>query len=461
MALTDLSQTTEALQRLLELNINGQIDPGLTPAATVSTLPPERAAGGANVLNLYCYHVHEDPNNKFRPQQSGGRAIATSPMALVLHYIVTAHTIVNTQFDALGEQRLLGYAMKTFHDYPVIDDRTMVGADRVMPLGLQGKDNRFEITMVQMSATEALTFWANEHEITAKPSAYYEIRPVELAPDRPERLPGIVLSLGAFVVNINTPSIGATESDLTYSLPSTLGGGAVTSRTSPAKIGPPPVNVLRLRGTALSKGQRQQLLLTNQHWSILFPDLPRVPVDIALNGPRGWSQTLVDDGVEITVGDELEIARPGGATAVVALYPGTYVASWLVTLLFDQPDGPRFVDERSNDAAFAVNPRITGFVRDGGTGAVTLSFGGAWLMNRGRPPPADPVAEPELDILLAVDAVGYRLVGATDPAVPETFVIGPHEITYRPSPAANASGQHTVRVVVNGADTQPFWIEIP
>jgi hypothetical protein len=466
MTVRDISAATETLQLLLELNV-----PRISGApVSVSTLRPERATGTTNVLNLYCYHVTEDPHNKLRRRQSGGQAIATSPLSLVLHYIVTAHIGTGGAFDALAEQRLLSFAMKTFHDFPVIEDGSVIGTDAILPLHLQGLDNRFEITMVQMSPRESLEFWANEDQTTAKPSAYYEVRPVELVPEPPTRVPGVVLTLGNFVYPLGTPQIAATEGTLSFALPAALGGTNVPATVSPAKVGPvnpappPDWNILRLKGAALDKGQSQTLFLSHPHWAVLFPDLPRVPVDIAQNAALGWSQTLSDGEVAIAVGEQLDIPRPDGSFARVDLYPGTYVASWSARLFFDQPDGPRFIEERSNDAAFTVNPRITGFTRNGVTGEISLDFAGSWRLDRGVPPPPDPVAEPELDILLSVDGTGYPRwdpPNPGDPQAPGTFVLDAHQLSYLPLAAADASGLHTVRVVVNGADTQPFWIEIP
>jgi len=464
MTVPDISAATTALQNLLVLNV-----PRLSGSViSVSTLRPERV-GSANVLNLYCYHVTEDPHTKLRHRQSQGQAIATSPLSLVLHYIVTAHIDTTGEFDALTEQRLLSYAMKTFHDFPVIEDGALVGTDPIMPLDLQGRDNRFEITMVQLNPLESLEFWANEHDITAKPSAYYEVRPVELEPEAPTRVPGVVLTLGNFVFLLGTPQIAGTEGELPFALPAALGGGTTTATLSPARVGPvnpapPPVwNILRLKGAALDKGQSQTLLLSHPHWALLFPDLPRIPVDMAQNAALGWTQTVTDGVAGITVGEQLDVPRPDGTFTRVALYPGTYTVGWAVRLAFEQTDGTtRFIEERSNDATFTVNPRITGFARDGATGAVTLDFGGQWRLDRGIPPPLDPVAEPELDILLSVDGTGYARWDGVPPMQPAgTYTLAASQLTYLPLAAANATGLHTVRVLVNGADSQPFWIEIP
>ncbi|MEO9651989.1 MAG: DUF4255 domain-containing protein [Roseobacter sp.] len=466
MAVRDISLATEALQNLLTLNV-----PRLSGGpVTVNTLRPERVAGASSALNLYCYHVSEDPHNKLRPRQTGGQAIATSPLSLVLHYIVTAHIGTGGTFDALAEQRLLSYAMKTFHDIPVIEDGVFIGTDAVLPLDLQGMDNRFEISLTQMGPMESLEYWGTDDQGTPRPSAYYEVRPVEIAPEPPTRVPGIVLTLGNFVFPLGTPQIAATEGSLAYALPASLGGDNVLSTVSPAKTGPinpvapPDWNQLRLRGAALDKGQNQMLLLSHPLWALMFPDLPRVPVDMVQNAALGWSQTLADGEARITVGEALDIARPDGSFARVEMYPGTYMLSWSVELVFEQPGGPRVIQERSNEAAFSINPRITGFVRNGGTGAVTLDVGGTWSLDRGTPPPADPAIEPELDILLSVDGDGYTRWEAQNPGDPQpigTFSITAHQLVYVPVADANAVGLHTVRLIVNGADAQPFWIEIP
>ena len=466
MTVADLSAATEALQYLLELNV-----PRLAGGpVTVSTLRPERV-GSANALNLYCYHVTEDPHTKLRRRQSTGQAIASSPLSLVLHYIVTAHVDTTGDFDALAEQRMLSHAMKTFHDYPVIEDGILIGTEPVMDPDFRGQNNRFEITMVQMNPLESLEFWANEDQFTAKPSAYYEVRPVEIEPEPPARVPGVVLTLGNFVFPLGTPQIAATEGELTFALPAELGGGMAPPVTvSPAKVGPvnpapPPAwNILRLKGAALDKGQSQTLLISHPLWTRLFPDLPRIPVDMTQNASFNWSQTLADGEVTITVGEQLDVPRPDGTFTTVDVYPGAYTVSWAARLFFDQPDGPRFIEERSNTAQFTVNPRIVGIARDGGTGAVTLDFGGIWRLNRGRPPIVDAAAEPELDILLAVDGTGYPLWEPDDPMDPQppgTFTITVNQLVYLPLDAANQPGLHTIRVVVEGADTQPFWIEIP
>ncbi len=176
----------------------------------------------------------------------------------------------------------------------------------------------------------------------------------------------------------------------------------------------------------------------------------------------GWAGHWTDSELTVTAGDVLRAALPDGSGTVdLELYPGVYTATWEVERWFEAHGGTERITDRSNACAFILRPHIAGFVRDGGTGRVTLDFGGAWLLTRGRPAPADPTTAPELDILLSVDGRAYGLVTGAGPTGPGTFSIADHALIYAPMPEADTTGEHAIRVVVDGADAQPFWITVP
>src|SRR5205823_12573868 len=107
MPLFDLSQVTSSLAEALRLNITQRLDPSLAPPLTVSTLPPERVSGAMNTINLYLYHLAEDPYYRNLPGNLSDRnPTATKPMSLILFYILTTHHEVNSAFDTVTEQRL-------------------------------------------------------------------------------------------------------------------------------------------------------------------------------------------------------------------------------------------------------------------------------------------------------------------------------------------------------------------
>jgi len=239
MPWSDLSHVTGALTRLLELNIENVLNPGLN-IDVVGTPPDQVGNNVTNTLSLYLYHVREAAETQnLRGPGNDVPNIATAPMGLVLFYVLTAHHRSNNLFDAINEQRLMGFALKTFHDYPVITDATAVisggAADQILFANERGRNNRLNIELRKLDPDNSFAIWTTGERQFARLAAYYQVSLVLLEPDRPKRMPGIVLSLGAFV----TPSSGAvltrSRSELSFALPAASGGGTQTTRAEPAR----------------------------------------------------------------------------------------------------------------------------------------------------------------------------------------------------------------------------------
>jgi hypothetical protein len=470
MAMLDLSRVTSTLGEVLRRNITASIDPTLNPAVSISTLPPERITGGANVLNLYLYHISADTHFRNLPPEAVAPVpVQTTPMALVLYYIVTAHHLVQSEFDTISEQRLLGYALKTFHDFPVITDTTIVGSTQVMPQTLHGRDNRLQITLRQVTPEEALNFWSAEQRLTARPSAYYDVRFIMLEPEPPQRLPGVVLSLGSYVIDMASIQIGSSRSLIPYTLPASMGSAPMTIEASPARVGPPVAgladsNRFELLGVNLTLGRSRTLLLRNRRWERIAPEQPRVPVDFALNTGFGWTATFATDRATFTIGDRIRVVRPDGTGPILDLFPGLYAASIDAQRDVTSPSGAtRSMTERSNEVTFAVIPRITGHAIDGATGRVTFQLGGTYRLNIGLLA-ADPPGTPSLDIQLALGGVTHGLIDdfAGDPSDAGSFVIAAdgRSATLQPSNDLTLPGMYPVRLIVEGAESQPYWVDL-
>jgi hypothetical protein len=92
----------------------------------ISALPPDRISTEAeheNRLNLFMYHV--TPNAGWRnlglpSRDSNGQRVSNPPLALDLHYLLTAYS--SQEFYA---EMLLGYAMQVFHEMPVLPRDTI------------------------------------------------------------------------------------------------------------------------------------------------------------------------------------------------------------------------------------------------------------------------------------------------------------------------------------------------
>src|SRR5262245_43693527 len=143
MPWSDLSNVTTTLSELLTRNI------APVQAVTVVATPPDRVPDTVtNTLSLYLYHVRETAaSQNLPPPGSDMPSIATTPLAMDLFYILTAHQHTAADFDAFAEQRLMGLALKTLHDFPVVTDRTAIGGTTLMPLAERNRDNRLNIEL--------------------------------------------------------------------------------------------------------------------------------------------------------------------------------------------------------------------------------------------------------------------------------------------------------------------------
>jgi len=122
-----LASVTAVLKDLLN---NGLIDHDVDASVgevTVSTLPPDRIdaldSEKKSRLNLFMYQV--TPNQGWRnvglpSRNSNGDRTSNPPLALDLHYLLTAYG--SEEFHA---EILLGYGMQLFHETPVLTRRSI------------------------------------------------------------------------------------------------------------------------------------------------------------------------------------------------------------------------------------------------------------------------------------------------------------------------------------------------
>jgi len=121
---------------------NGLIDHDLATVGSfsVTAVPPDRITTGTqepNQLNLFLYQV--TPNQGWRnaglpSRDSGGERVSNPPLALDLHYLLTAYGAQD--FNA---EILLGYALQIFHETPVLsrrDIRAALGSPAPVGTGL-------------------------------------------------------------------------------------------------------------------------------------------------------------------------------------------------------------------------------------------------------------------------------------------------------------------------------------
>jgi hypothetical protein len=197
-------------------------------------------------------------------------------------------------------------------------------------------------------------------------------------------------------------------------------------------------------------------MLRNARWARLTPPLDRVIVDPALNTANGWTIDFRPDRIDVRVGSQLTF-RPagGGANQTITVFPGTYAVR-LDTVRAEQlvAGQLRAQSSTSNEIAFAITPRVTGHVLDPVANTVRIDLDPAF--------PAD-IAPPlgdELGIQVIVDGQVYQRRAAGPPSVGE-FTVLPNAVLIAATFNVATPGLHTLRLSIEGADAQPYWIELP
>jgi len=468
MPLLDLSQVTDSLASTLRLNITQRIDPSLAASLDVTTLPPERVREAANTINLYLYHIAEDPYYRNLPGNlSDDNPASTKPMSLILFYILTTHHEVDSVFDSVVQQRLMGYALKTFHDFSTITDLSEINGTPLLNIDLHGRDNGLEISLRPLTPEESISFWSAEDRMTTRLSAYYEVRYALLEPELPRRLPGIVLRLGNFIVDIASPQLAGTRSQLTFDLPAIAGGGRQTTEASPARVGPPVAalpesNRLTLLGSGLTMGRTRRIYLGNARWRQRLPGVNRVLLDPSLpaNAAAGWAVTENAGQIEIAFGTTLSVAMPPGPAVDLPVEPGIYTVNVEVVkerlVIFGQL---KAITDLSSAASFAVIPRVTGAALvDPLQRRIRVDLDPSLDLT-----PTDPGSPGPLDILFVANGQNYI---RHDPAGPGTYDPGDFEpfedtLEFRAAFDPTVPGAYPLRVIVEGAESQPFWFQVP
>jgi hypothetical protein len=466
MALINLFKVTKTLTDLLTQNITQHIDPSLAGLLNVTAIPPEKVENPQNTLSLHLYHVAEDPyyKNALGPG-SDIPNIAKTPMALSLYYILTAHHQTDSTFDPETQQKLMGYALKTFHDFPVITDRTTINGTFVLDPDLQGRDNTLQVILRPVTPEDAITFWSSEETVTARLSAYYEVRVVMLEPEEPRTMPGIVLNLGAFLVQMGTPHLDGSRSLVQFIIPAKNGGTLQVVEATPARVTldgsafPPEAhNRFSLVGTNLAAGKSRSLFLKNSIWAKLPAPGPveQTVVDLGLN--PSWKVEFRADRVNVELAPNLTHVKADGTSINLPLLPGSYVV--FVRVVMEEKvinNELKQIVASSNEIGFAVAPRIAADDPPDVNGNIRMNLGSEFdLLDPNLPDDA---------IQVIVGGEVYSRVNTDPPTNAKEFFVtnSPSNlIRIRPhfAVAVTEPQAHPFRLVVNGAESAPFWIEL-
>ena len=196
--------------------INHNVSGVLGSTVTVSTLPPDRVAPAngteSTQLNLFLHQVR--PNSGWRNEGlpsrdgSGRQRLSNPPLALDLHYILSAYGA-----EDLHAEILLGYAMQLLHETAVLSRDAINTALKPSPSvgtalppalralagsGLADQVELIKITPATVNTEEMSQIWS-ALQAHYRPTAAYQVSVVLIESQRPARSPLPVLSRGPII----------------------------------------------------------------------------------------------------------------------------------------------------------------------------------------------------------------------------------------------------------------------
>jgi Pvc16 N-terminal domain len=193
--------------------INHNVSGVLGSTVTVSVLPPDRVVGAngteASQLNLFLHQV--TPNLGWRNERlpsrdaSGRQRLSNAPLALDLHYLLSAYTAGD-----LHAEILLGYAMQLLHETPVLTRSAIQtalnpspGTGTALPpalraladSGLERQVEQIKVTPEYLSTEEVSKLWT-AMQTHFRPTAAYTASVVLIEAAQPAIAALPVLSRG-------------------------------------------------------------------------------------------------------------------------------------------------------------------------------------------------------------------------------------------------------------------------
>ncbi|MGP1680170.1 MAG: DUF4255 domain-containing protein, partial [Burkholderiales bacterium] len=287
---------------------------------TVSALPPDRVipASGAESAQINVFLHQVTPNAAWRNaalasrDASGGQRLTNPPLALDLHYLVSAYGA-----EDLHAEILLGYAMQLLHETPVLGraairkalspspdvGTTLPPALRALAdCGLADQYEQIRITPATMGSEEMSRLWS-ALQAHYRPTAAYHVSVVLIEAVQPTRASLPVLSRGVVDPVTNRDRGVVVNADMLPMLP-TLFNAAPPAQQTVARLGEAVVVTgVRLAGTGAV------VLLTHRLVTMAI-ELPVTP------------------NIE---GTELTLTLPSDAAAQTAFVPGLWQLSLRVT----------------------------------------------------------------------------------------------------------------------------------
>lgn len=360
-SLLAIASVTAVLRDLLN---NGLIDHNIVGAVgsnvTVTTVPPDTIPldpiNAKTHLNLFLHQV--TPNSGWRniglpSRDSRGDRLSNQPLALDLHYLLTAYGSVE-----LHSEILLGYGMLMMHETPVLDRKAiraaLAGSEvdvSILPPAFQALSaadladqvEQIKITPVTMNTEEMSKLWS-AMQANYRPTAAYSISVVLIEAEKATRSSLPVLTRGP-----RDPVTGREAGIIATA-------GLIPPFPALSSVAPPNQQLAAVLGDTIT--------LHGHHLD-------------GTNLEARFEHTLLDDPITIPIGtnvnsERVDVTLPNNTAAISAWPPG----SWNLRLSLQRPGETELRTTNSFPIMLAPSLNIgsSNASRDAGTDTVTIEL---------------------------------------------------------------------------------------
>jgi len=435
MALLDLSLVTTTLLRLLRARVDplwATFFPPVPPPPVINYTGVSSAViTGDQAIGMFLYYASEDPHFKnLPPAYRDHPPVRFTPMGVVLQYQLVAHAadLGDADAAALRAQRLFGLALKTLHDFPSIDRNTDFGGP-IFPVELQGTENVIRISKRNIPPPEVPNFFSAGSQ-SIRLAAYYEVNATLIEPDRPALLSGRVLRYGIQIFVHGAPRLDTSRATVRFRLPGETADRTVDVRPGEAAIG----DNLSFEGTDLN-GDATTLLIKKAGWD--------EPQEVGLD----WGIVAGTDSILV------QVNTAAGSEDIV---PGFYTAAARVTRFRQMPDGStRAFPQASNEVPFTVVPQISNPAHN----AVATAVGNIVTITGNVFQHAD-VSPENVRVIIGAEPIPIE-PGAVLTAGHFEIVNATQLRIQFPVTGLGSGATLPLRVIVNGAENFPRWVQVP